>query len=130
MLSLHDARTVELRDQSRLADSRLSRTLSLQRRRGVERAALAAGTDVAGGKRPAGREHWLSLRLSQQRQLYPRLFASVRHGANRDAADGGRGMSGMIDLGRGSPVDRAVDAARAIITIHHPKVRDGKRARR
>src|SRR3546814_7735496 len=56
----------QLRDQSRQADSRLSRTLSLKRRRGVERAALAAGTDVAGGKRPAGRAHWLSLRLSQR----------------------------------------------------------------
>src|SRR3546814_1290157 len=84
----------QLRDQSRQADSRLSRTLSLQRRRGVERAALAAGADVAGGERHAGREPWLSLRLSQQRQLYPRLFAAVRYGANRDAADGGGGMSG------------------------------------
>src|SRR3546814_19172825 len=89
---------------------RSTRTATLFPYTTLFRSALAAGTDVAGGKRPAGREHWLALRLSQQRQLYPRLFASVRHGANRDAADGGRGMGGMIDLGRGSLVDRAVDA--------------------
>src|SRR3546814_3210097 len=40
------------------------------------------------------------------------------------SSDLGRGMSGMIDLGRGSLVDRAVDAVRDYIRIHDLKVGD------
>src|SRR3546814_5633039 len=40
------------------------------------------------------------------------------------SSDLGRGMSGMIDLGRGSLVDRAVDAVRDYIRFHDLKVGD------
>src|SRR3546814_10478585 len=82
----------------------------MHRRRGGERAAAVACAHVADAQRSADFEHRLSLRLSKQRQLHPRLRAPVRHDADRYAAPrrGARriGRRGIFILA-GTPYSRS-----------------------
>src|SRR3546814_13589409 len=69
----------------------------MARRRGGGRAAIGARAHLAVAERPAGFEHRLSLRLSKQCQLHPRLCPPVRHDADRYSPS----RQGARRIGRG-----------------------------